>query len=392
MALDATSNTLVTVDKIAKYLLRYLFIDTIFAQKVTRDFDQDFTGGQGDTAKVRKPASFTSSEFDGGAGITVQNARVTSVDVKVDKLLDISFEYGTAEKRLKMDEFDRLLIRPVMEAHVEKIETLLASLYVGIPHFYGTPGTTPNAKSDILQARKILVDNRVPPKDRCMVLDSACEAEYLDLFSDADKDGSTAALREASLGRRFGLDTYVSQVVQTHTPTGLNAGVGTFQLNGTVAANATTIVIKSSAGTLTGSVKVGDVFTLTLDDGTTQKVSCSTAANAAANIVSVALYQGQEIRSAATAGNAITMLGCTTAGVVTAYTNSLLFHPGAFALAFAPQEKADGAADSMVRQFKGFGLRVIKAWNATYKKTTLSCDLLLGVKCIDNRLGVRLIG
>jgi len=282
----------------------------------------------------------------------------------------------------------------MMIAHAEKIDLmLLTAAYQGIPTYAGTAGTTPTSKASILAGRRNLQVQKVPMKGRKFVMDPFAEAEYLELFSDADKDGSTAALREASLGKRFGLDTYCDQQVVQHTPGALVAGAGeALALNADVAADATSIVLKSSGGTLTGSVAKGDSFGVLLDDGSTQYVTAGAAATAAANVITITLYDGQYMGAASTDA-LVTLLGTdVTDGTQTAYMNNLMFHQGAVALAIGPQEEPDGKSWSKVYSYKGFGLRVIKTWNNTYKKTTLSCDILLGVKTIDGRLGTRVLG
>lgn len=70
------------------------------------------------------------------------------------------------------------------------------------------------ASDALLRARTVLSANRLPVTERATVLSALATQEALSdpLFAAADKSGSTDGLREASLGRVFGLDTYESQV------------------------------------------------------------------------------------------------------------------------------------------------------------------------------------
>lgn len=410
---ETSGNVHVTHDIISAYLLRGLYINSVFPQLITRAFDEDFTGGKGDTAKIRRPATFTPVNFDESDGVSYQAASIGSISIVVDTLPDITIRWGDAERRLKMDKMQELILDPIVNAHVEQIERNLAGLYKAVPTYYGTPGTTPNAKSDILQARKNLVDQKVPDTGRKFVMDSACEAEFLDLFSDADKDGSTAALRQASLGQRFGMDCYVSQAIATQTPgtgagNGLeaDAGAGTFQLNATYAAAVTSVVLKASGGILIGKLAQGDILDITLDDGTVQSVSVepaggATSVTAAANLITCRFADGQSLNSAATAGNNVNVVGLPTrkgttgtvaAGDVIPYTNNLMFDAGAFGIAFAPTRALDGAVESGVKNYKGFGLRTTTFLDGAHKISAFSTDLLYGIKCIDPRRATRLIG
>ncbi len=68
----------------------------------------------------------------------------------------------------------------------------------------------------MINARKSLTANAVPLTERAFVFGSDIEADLLntDLFISAEQVGDQGtALREASLGRKFGLDCYVDQNV-----------------------------------------------------------------------------------------------------------------------------------------------------------------------------------
>ena len=73
---------------------------------------------------------------------------------------------------------------------------------------------TASARDDIVDARKFLTKAAAPLTERRYVYGSDTESELLktDLFTNADKVGDEGtALREASLGRKFGMDFYVDQ-------------------------------------------------------------------------------------------------------------------------------------------------------------------------------------
>lgn len=377
-------NTLQTLDWFAKESLRLLWVNCVMGQLVHRGYDSEFRGKKGDTARILRPVNFVAKDFDEATGVEVQDIKESYVPLTVDTHLDVTFEYGSAEKALKMPDFRDRYIEPAMKAIAEEIDKrTIAAAYKGFYSYAGTPGTTPRDKASILAARKNLQDQLVPLEDRKFVMDPAAEAQYLELFSDADKDGSTAALREASLGRRFGLDTYVDQHIGLpggglHTAGNLSGAT----VSGAVAAGATSLTITGTGGQ---TIKAGDIFTIGSLSGTfvcTQDatVSGTTTATATINFF-------PELPSALAGGEAITLVG----GGST-YVNNLMFTRGAIALAFAKLEQPEGAAFSKVYNYKGFALRMVLSYNATYKKEMLSIDVLFGAKCIDPRLGTRLLG
>ena len=73
------------------------------------------------------------------------------------------------------------------------------------------------APKDVIEARKFLTQNAAPLADRRFVVGATAEADLLnsELFVAADKVGDEGtALREASLGRKFGMDCYVDQNIE----------------------------------------------------------------------------------------------------------------------------------------------------------------------------------
>ena len=71
------------------------------------------------------------------------------------------------------------------------------------------------APADVIAVRKLLNDGATPLSMRSLVVGTQAEADLLssELFVSAEKVGGTEGLKEASLGRKFGFDTYVDQNV-----------------------------------------------------------------------------------------------------------------------------------------------------------------------------------
>jgi hypothetical protein len=76
----------------------------------------------------------------------------------------------------------------------------------------------------------------------------------------------------------------------------------------------------------------------------------------------------------------------------TAYTQNLLFHRNAFALAMVPMEKPAGAVDVARKTYRGLSVRVIPYYDGSNDISNYRLDVLFGVKAIDPRLAVRLSG
>ena len=201
-------NTILTPDIIAREALMVLHNNAVMANLVHRDYSSEFAK-VGDTISIRKPATFEAKEFTGE--IDIQDANETSIDVKLDKHIDVSFAVTSAEMTLDISDFSEQLLVPAMQAVVDKIDKYLLELTPGLKNSFESTG---NTKGDVVEARKYLTANAAPLTERRFVYGSNMEADLLntDLFISAEKVGDEGtALREASLGRKFGMDFYVDQ-------------------------------------------------------------------------------------------------------------------------------------------------------------------------------------
>ncbi len=377
------ANTFLTPSVIAREALMQLRNNTVMANLVHRDYANEFISGVGNTVSVRKPATFDAKEFDRDSGIDIQDAAEGSVDIKMDKHLDVSFEVTDEELTMDIQNFSEQLLEPAMQAFAQKIDTYLTALYKDIPYYTGSAGNTPDAISDITGARKLLNANKVPLQNRRFVVNTDAEDKFLQLsaFHEADKLGDTTGLREASLGRKFGFDMFMDQNIADHTAGDL-ATDGTMYVKGAVDAGATELTIDDdTSGTLAGSVKDGDLLEIA-----GEQYVITADADASANEIAVSFYP-----AAPTGGIADNAEITYTA---TDHANNLGFHKNAFALVSRPLALPRGKADAQkaIVNYDGFGLRVVYDYNSTYKKDVVSIDMVCGVKTLTPELAVRLIG
>lgn len=212
------ANDFITPSLVAKTALATLYNNIVLAGLVWRDFDADFTGKQGDTTTVRKPAVFEAQEFDRNAGIDIQDADEDSDTVVLDKIADVSFAITSEELTLDIDDIDGRLLTPAAEAIAQKIDGDLAEALVDAAEGVGGGGTVTGSQSTpntaFVDARTALTRNKIPGTERYAVLSPEATGCVLkdDTFKRVDASGSTSALREASIGRASGMDTYESQV------------------------------------------------------------------------------------------------------------------------------------------------------------------------------------
>jgi len=203
------ANTILTPDIIAREALMVLRNNAVMANLVHRDYSSEFVAGIGDTITIRKPATFVANEYDGS--IKVQDATEGNVSVTMDKLLDVSFAVTSKELTMDIEDFSKQFLVPAMQAFQDKIDSYLLGLQSDVTNRLTASGTI---QDDIVDARKFLTAAAAPLTERRFVYGSDTEADLLktELFISAEKVGDEGtALREASLGRKFGMDFYVDQ-------------------------------------------------------------------------------------------------------------------------------------------------------------------------------------
>lgn len=206
------ANTFLTCQEIARAALPLLHDNLVFPALTYKDYSGEFQA-KGDTIQVRKPAAFVANEFTDT--ITTQDTTEGNVLVKLDKIADVSTVLTAKEMALNIEDFTAQILQPAMMAIAEKINKDGLALYVDVTNSIGTAGTTPSTLADIAGAAKVLNQNKAPMEGRAAVWDAEALAAFqvLDPVVHAEKSGSTAALREGSIGRLLGIDNYMSQAV-----------------------------------------------------------------------------------------------------------------------------------------------------------------------------------
>jgi hypothetical protein len=372
------ANSFLTAQLIARQALPMLQENMVMPALVYRDYSNTFQK-QGDTIQIRKPAVFVADEFNNT--INLQDVGEGQVLVTLDKIADVSVELTSKELTLNVEDFNQQILSPAVLAIAEKVNKDLLGLYKDVPYFAGVSGTTPDDLSDFADARKVLNTNKVPMSGRRAVWnpDADSKLTIIPAVVNAEKSGTTLALREGSMGRIQGMDNYMAQSVVTHVAGGYTALT---DVTVSAAKGATTITMESAAGASTASLKKGDLFTL---DNNQYVVTADSAVAVAGDIAGVAIYPALK---AAVANKAVSFAD-RTAG---AHAANLAFHESAFSLVTRPLELPRGASEAYVTSFNGLSLRVVFGYNVSTKKQTMSVDMLYGVKTIYPELAVQVLG
>lgn len=360
---------------IARESLIVLENELVFANLVHRDYSKEFQQ-VGSTVTVRKPTTFSSTAVSDT--VSVNTPTESSVNVVLNSHLDITFNVTSQELSLTIVDFSKQLIQPAMRAHAQKVDELIAELYIDIPACGTVTGTAVIA--DFLRARKALNDQKAPMQDRNFVVGPLTEAAALGIeaFLTAEKRGTTMAIKDANMGRVLGFDFYMDQNIQTHTSNESDlAGAATAAWS--LAATTGTVDGVAAGGTY----EKGAVFFCTGHSATNFYVL--TVASTATDATAI-LAWSPPLKETLVDNGTVTF----NAAAATHLAN-LAFHRNAFALVTAPLAPPLGGARGAVESYKGLSARVVYDYTTMTKKNLISIDMLVGVKTLDYNLATRLM-
>lgn len=373
------ANTFITPQVVAKLALPTLLNNLMFAGLVHRDYAKEFRK-VGNTVRIRKPATLEAIEFDGDLTGEYQNITESYIDILLDTILVVPVEVLATDLTLDIVSFNTQIVEPAMQALAQLIDEKLAKLYKDVPYYSDTTGVT--AVSDILDARKVHVDNKAPfGVNRYAVMSPLTTAALLALeaFRGLDKTGSTKALRDASLGRIFSYEFFENQNIQTHVTdasiTGDPAGTAAISLAGISS------MLVSALG-VAGTIYKGTIFEIA---GDSQKyVITADAAIGGANTATISFWP--TLKVATPLGTEVVTFKTT----VTTSKENLMFHKNAFALVTAPIAEPIGGAKGVTMNYKGLTVNVVYDYVGSQLKNVITFSILCGFKTLTPELAVRL--
>ena len=411
------ANRQLTADIIAKTAVAILDNNLVFAKRVFRGYEEDFgmtpNGYKvGQTISIRKPADYTVRD---GAVASPQDVVEGKTTITVDKRKGVDFKFTSQELTLNIEDLAERAIKPAMIQLANQMDADVAALASDLPSWVGTPGEVVNSYVDFAKAPERM-DEYAVPSDRSAVLSPQDHWGLLGsqtgLFI---QDAATGAYRKGSLGEIGGVDTYMSQNVQSIT-TGSRSGSILMDLSITAPTitydavkdlNQQTIHIDGLTGA-TDTIKKGEVFTIAgvyaVNPVTKARlpflkqfvvVADATAASNETDLtISPAMIWTGAFKNVDVVGvsdlnnQAISFIG----SPGTVYRQNMVFHRNAFALVTVPLETPPGAVQVARQSYKGLSVRVIPYYDGTNDVSNWRLDVLYGVKTIDNRLGTRLSG
>jgi hypothetical protein len=383
------ANTLTEVTpKLLAQGLMALRENAIMARLVNRAYES-MAGQKGSTIDVPIPSAITSVAVSpSNTPPSTADIAPTSVAIPMDQWYEAPFYLTDKDLLTCMEGTIPMQASEAIKSLANRIDSYILGLYTGVYGWQGTAGTTPFGSgvltADATGVRKILNKQLAPLTDRRIILDPDAEAAALELaaFRDMSQSGTDITIVSGNIGRKFGMDWFMDQNVPTHTAGTISNGTAQkAKINDAdFEAGATQVAIDDTS--LTGTVVVGDVFTVA---GDTQTYTVTEAATAASNAIA-ALKFSPAAKVAWADDAVVTFKG--------SHVVNLAFHRDAFAFATRPLEaNAEGLGAiirSAVDPVSGLTLRL--EITREHKRTRFSYDILYGGKLVRPELASRLAG
>jgi hypothetical protein len=330
---------------------------------------------------VTSPVTPAASAIDVTPGVTypdVGDQTIGNTTMTITKARAVPIRWN-GEERLGVDNngaqynvIFRDQVAQAMRTLTNEMESDLAGLYANASRAYGTAGTTPFASSttELMQARKILVDNGAPFGDIQAVLDTGAGANVRTLYGiNTNRDWSQVPLNDRGvLVTPHGVSIRESGQVKIPT-VGTQASATTNAAGYAVGA---TVITLASAGT--GTFVAGDVITFA---GDTNKYVVASGDTDVSNGGTITLAAPGLKKAIAASATAIT--------TISAGPRSLVFARSALALAVrapALPEQGDSAVDRMQITDPISGLTFEMSMYAGRRQMTYELAIAWGVKAV----------
>lgn len=279
--------------------LRTLRSNMVMGNLVNLDFNEAVQN-YGDVVNTSRPADFTGKRKTDSDNVTNQDAESPNIQVPLDQHLHVSFTIKDGEMSKSLPNLVERYLEPAARELAEKVDQILCSQVYRLDTYEEgrlTEMSASNADDFVIDANTRLDINRVPKAGRNMVLNPRAQKQALkaDLFVSAEKRGdSGTALRTASLGTVYGMDSFMDQNVPYVDVTDCQVSTGTTDN----AEAAGSVLIETSVADA-ADIKAGCYFTVA---GDMQPMRISSYANDPIDIVPT-----EGLRTAVGSGSDVTV-------------------------------------------------------------------------------------
>lgn len=359
------ANSFVTMQQVATAAAVVTESRLVLAGALDHQCESMFGRGTGKSVTVRTAGALTPARDLNEDGTAQKDSlSETSTEVVLEKHFYKQVELSAADRKLNVTDFTAQVLTPVVDSLVAAIEAYTGrKLAANAGGRTGAGWGVPKTLADCARANRWFTERRITPSGRYAFIGPETEEALLQL--DAFTSGTYGqdgpqALREATIGRRLGMDFVVNPYA-----TQVEAVPGTLKV-GTGGAKKGDATILVTGITADAAIPAGAALVI---GGETYFVAEPVAAAVAADqpiVLSVPL------KAAASAGASIT---------ASAYTQCFVAQRSCAALAIVAPEASQGASSS-VASYRGIAIRSTTNFNDGTLGDVLTLDVLCGMKVI----------
>ena len=398
------SNSFLSPTIITREALRILHANLNFVGNCDKQYDNKFanagaspSGKIGPSLTIRNPNQYTVRT---GATLSTQDITETSQVLTVSTQKGVDFTFSSQDLTLTIDEFSDRYLKPAVAVLASSIESDALSMVLDVYNAVDD-NANPITYKDIALGRKLLNLYLAPDDgERVGVISSTHVPSYLDaikgLFN--PQEGIARPYLTGKIGKVNNANFYENTILAPFQ-SGTAAAATGYTVNG---ASQTGASVTVQTGTTT--FLKGDIVTFAGCFACDPETKASRGflqqfvltANSGASATSLAISPSivttgaaQNVTASPTNTGAVVKIG---GGASALYTQSLLFHPEAFAFVTADlidvsKFGAWGAREVM----DGISMRVARQYNITSDTVPCRLDVLYGYKTLRPQLAVRVI-
>ena len=408
------ANSLVTPTWYTKEVARILVNNLRFASNVNRTYDDAYVqaGAKvGYTVNARLPQRFTVTE---GQALQTQGINDQYAPITLTHQKNVAYSWSTASMTQEIEEVRKRYVAPAATALANVIDyDGLNTVYTDVYQSVGVPGTTPSSNLTYLQANAKLTNSAVPSDGRVAVLDPTSMVTLananLALFNPSAQ--ISEQYREGQFASRaLGVSEWYEDANVAKFTTG-SYTTSTPLINGASQTGSSLVTDGWASGAAT--LNKGDIFTIAgvyavnpvsyastgaLQQFVVTATTTSVATDMAALPISPSIITSGQLQTvtASPADNAaITVVGAgATTMTATVTSQSLLYHPDAFALVMADLHRPSSGAEATTVRSKelGVSIRMVQQYQIGTDSEPTRLDVLYGWATLRPTLACRVQG
>lgn len=214
-------NDFIKPEKVVRTALGILERDVELPSLVWRDAGGDFAGAKGDAITVRLPAYAVANRRKLRSGDAREKSSLHERKIVLTLDEDVYMDVPITDEQLTLDieDFGVQVLNPVLGGVARGLEDILAEAIEGATYTHSIDLDVADVKGSIIAARQLLNNSHVPANDRVLLIGSNVEAQILalDNLNRASESGTTSTLREAEIGKLYGMRVVTSNLIDPDT-------------------------------------------------------------------------------------------------------------------------------------------------------------------------------